>query len=332
MQKNVTILLFTIVLYVLFSTSVLAERIFAEEFIAACNLPMEEIYNGQSVAPVKDTIYYLLNNGDIYTRNAKTKTYSFYASVPAYPTFNIETPFAAQSLATKEQVANAVICLIPSAEEVYGFNYYTGAIGLVNTEGIQWQERRLDVSVLMRKDIDYPEAFGQAFIEEGKLYAFHDMNRTSPREPQTVLLIFDLSTGEYESVALPDTIAFCRYRQGELLLLVDDGSEVPALCTYAIGSGQRTDVKTTVPISIRRATYAQSWYLHEAIGGLAYDATCNGIYIADTTSLWRSIDGEPFEQLMTGENWDKLSGINEAWVLSGGEYVFRNDWLYALEM
>lgn len=158
-------------------------------------------------------------------------------------------------------------------------------------------------------------------MEDGKLYAYLDMGLTLAKKPQPSLLVFDLSTGACTPFALPGTISFCRYTPGKLLFLQDSGTEIPALAVYDIASEQLTDLGVTVPTSISRKTFENSFLLHSEIGGLGYDEEHNIIYLADAKGLWHSISGAPFALKKVGDTWEQPSAVAEARVLSSGGYV-----------
>lgn len=329
LMKQLAALFTALILCLSCAAAALAEKLFDDDLVAAFDLSPTDIFEGISIAAVQDTVFQLMQGGDIYAWDSQTNAYALYAHVPGYPTWNIEIPFSLQSDSLKAKVADAVICLIPSAEGIYGFNYFTGAIGLIGADGIHLNDVKLDVSALIPKGSDYPEAFLNAFVEDGKLYAYHDMNFTTPKEPRPSLLIFDLSTGTCTPVALPDTISFCYHTPGKLLFLQDNGTKTPALAVYDIASGKLTDLNVAVPISIARKTFGKSWYLHCEIGGLAYDAVRDIIYLGDTQGVWHSVASAPFERKTLIESVKAPPvPLGEAWALASGGYIFQSGWRY----
>jgi len=304
------------------------ERIFGDSFVATCDLPHADIYNGVSLTVVDNTAFHLMRSGDIYAWNPDQDMYSFYVHVSACPLINVEIPFSRQSESVRTELTEAVSCLIPADEGLYGFNDISGMIGLIDKEGWHVNDVRLVTSALRLSDDDYPEALRNAFIEDGNLYAFHDINLTLPAKPQTTLLVFNLLHGDYSATKLPDTITFCRYTSGKLLCIQDSGTQTPTLAVYDIASHQLTALDMAVPISIERKIFAESWYLHCEIGGLAYDEAHDIVYLADAEGLWRSIAGAPFERAPMKDAWESMFGTAEALVLSSGGYVTQNGWPY----
>lgn len=305
------------------STGALAERIFGDDFAAACQLSSKDDYDGISIAVVQNTVYLLMQNGDIYTWNSQTNTYAHYAHVPESPMFDLEVSLSRQSDEIKSKIAEAVTHLVPTMDGIYGFNDYTGAIGAIDADGIRLLDVNLDVSVLRPKGNDYPWEIQSAFIEDGKLYAYFNMGLISSQKAGPSLLTYDLATGESSHIDIPNTIAFCRYTPRKLLFLQDSGTETPALAVYEIASRQLTDLNLAVPISIPRKTFAKPWDVRSSIGGLAYDAPHDIIYLADTKGLWCSVAGAPFERKTTDSTSEPLNPLGEAWVLASGGYVSR---------
>ena len=314
------------------SISALGEKLFDERFIADCHLQPEEIYKNQCVAPVGNTVYQLMRNGDIFAWDSQTDEYALYAHVPKFPSFNSEIPFHSQSDSIKAEIEDTVFYLISSPDGLYGINLVTGAIGLIDANGIHFNNVKLDTSFLKPSTEEWPMAFANAFIENEKLYAYFDIGLlTGEMPPQTTLLIFDLITGDCSTIYMENTIAFCRYTSGKLLLLQDDGTETPKLAIYDIASEKSSDLDLVIPISMNRNTFQNSWEIHSEIGGLAYDSTNNTTYLSDVHGVWISIAGQPFERQSSRSGWDMLIGTAEAWVLSSGDYVFQNGWAYYIK-
>ena len=306
-----------------------ADGIFKEAFITACDLSAEDIYHGQSIAAVQNTVFQLMRDGAIYAWNSSTDEYSLFANVPGFPAFNSEVPFSKQSKAMRADIENTVFSLIGTSDGLYGFNPVTGAIGLIDANGIHLNEVALDTSPLRPSQDKWPTAFQNAFVEDGKLYACHDVNLLDgEKAPETMLVTFDLITGASTSVSLPNVISFCRYTDGKLLLLQDNGTETPILVVYDIVSEQLKEIDVTVPFSIHRMYFSDSWELHSQIGGLAYDSANDIIYLADAQGLSSSVAGAPFVGQKLDNDWNMIMATSEAWVLPSGGYIYQNGMPY----
>ena len=309
--------------------------IFGDSLAQAFQLTKDEVSTGLGVTAIGDTVYELLSNGELYAWDPAQDSYSLYARVPAAPIINAEIPFSRQSAEVQRALTESVSQLIPAEDALYGFNDLTGRIGIIDPNGWHVNDVLLGTAALKSSDAAYPERLRNAFITEGKLYAFHDLAYSTSFKPRPALLVFDLLSGACTAVKMPDTITFCRYKPGTLLCLRDNGTETPALAVYALASGRTTPLAVTVPVSMERTYFEQAFYLHCRIGGLAYDAVHDAIYLADVRGLWRSASGAAFAPVVQNSwpVWDHAgksmtTAETEAWVLSSGGYVFENGPLY----
>lgn len=325
--KPILVFLMTMALFPASAVIARAERLYLDAFVESCGLSHSDTANGVSLTVFKNTVFHLLRSGDIFTWNPDQDLYSFYAHVPVRPVVNVEIPFSRQSESLKNELTQSVSCLIPAQDGIWGFNDISGMIGLIDPNGWHVSDVRLDTTALKTSD-GYAEELRNAFISEGKLYAFHDINLTRPDPPQTTLLIFDLSSGACSVIKLPDIITFCRYTSGKLLCIQDSGIKIPTLAVYDIESQKMRAIDVTIPISIEREYFAQSWNLHCQMGGLAYDNARDIIYLADAQGLWRSTSGVAFERVNEKDRWKTMMATAEAWVLSSGGYVTQNGWPY----
>lgn len=328
--KRSVLFLLTMTLCLSCALAAQAERIFSGSFRAACALTADE-NTSNSLTVVDDTAFILLKSGDIYTWDPQQDSYTFYVHVATYPLVNVEIPFTRQGEALRAELSDTVCCLIPADDGLYGLNNISGMFGPIDEAGWHVGDVRLDVSMLRSSGDDYPENFRNAFIADGKLYAFHDIDITRGERIGTTLLVFDLSSGACEITALPDTITFCRYAAGQLLCLRDGGSEVPIFAVYDIASKQMTPLELVAPVVIERQLFSNMWHLNQVIGGLCYDGARGSIYLASEEGLWRSTQGAPFELVATpraDDLWESMTSAPEAWVLSSGGYVTQNNWIY----
>ena len=316
-----------------------AERLFRDSFAEAFHLTNNDILTGVSLTAAGDTVYRLLTDGDLYTWEPKGDRYALYAHVPAAPwaKVNVEIPFLRQSADVQCALTESVSQLIPAGDEIYGFNVLSGRIGLIDGDGWHSNGVCLDTAALWPSAEVYPERLRNAFITGGKLYAFHDINYSTSKTPQPTLLVFDLTNGACAVTEMPGTITCCRYTPGKLLCLQDNGTETPVLAVYELGSGRMTGMEIPVPVSIERKYFNQAFYLHCRIGGLAYDAGSDSVYLADTHNLWCSTAGGIFQQTANDlwAVWDQnhegesmMTAEVEAWTLPSGGYIFQNGTWY----
>ena len=307
-----------------------AERLFGASFTEAVQLPREDVYNERCQTVQGDRVYQLMLSGDIYAWDPATDSYTFYTHVPAEPRYNVEIPFEKQSASLQREITETVSLLIPSDEGLYGFNYRSGRIGPIDHEGWHELDVRLDVSRLYQTRDNYPHNLRSAFIEQNKLYAFHDVNLSSDKAPATELLAFDLLSGACAVTSLPDTAYFCRYAPGKLLCLQKDDACALHLAVYDIASQVMTPLDIAVPLSVKKSAFSSAIELRIETSGMAYDAQRDTIYLAGPKTLWRSADGAPFEAIPIIDGWEEKIPVSNAWVLSSGVYFGELGWPYAV--
>ncbi len=332
-RNRCAVLLCVLILSLSITGSAQTEVIFHDSLAAAYGLTLEDIYTALSLTVIGDTAYRLLSNGDIYAWQSQQDQYSLYANVPAAPwaRVNVEIPFSQQSAVTQRELTESVSQLIPAEDGLYGLNNLSGRIGSIDKNGWHVSDTRLNSAILWPSDAVYPEPLRNAFITEGKLYAYHDLHYSTVEKPQPTLLIFSLSTGACSVTQMPGVITFCRYAPGTLLCLMDSGTETPSLALYEIASGQMSEFEVAVPVSVERKYFEQSYRLHCRIGGLACDAADETIYLASVHALWLSAAGAAFQQAAEDvwQVWDHegesmTTAEADAWVLPSGGYIFQN--------
>ena len=308
-----------------------AEQLFGTALVEACQLPREEAYMDRSRTAQGNRVYQLMLSGDLYAWDPATDSYALYAHVPAEPRYNVEIPFEKQSASLQREITETVSLLIPSDEGLYGFNYRSGRIGPIDQDGWHELDARLDVSRLYQTKDNYPRNLRSAFVENGTLYAFHDISlNTDAAPPATELLAFDLVSGKCAVTSLPDTAYFCRHTPGRLLCLQLGDACALYLAVYDIASQTMTPLDIAVPLSIDKRAFSSSMRLRIETSGMAYDAERNIIYLPGPKMLWRSIDGAPFEAIQIVDGWEEKIPVSNAWVLSSGVYFGELGWPYAV--
>ena len=327
-MKRLFFLFASLLIYLMLHSSVaLSERVFEEAFFEATFPESDGLVSSLSVAVSQEKIYCLMGNGAIYCWNPQTKDYRLYAHVPAVPSFNIETSFSAQSNDIKEQLSEAVFTLIGAHGHLYGFNPITGTLGRIDEQGIHWNHVQMDTSMLIRKDSSYPPTILYPIVDGEELYGFYDMAWEDPNELplRSVLISFDLNTGECKSVDIKKTYALCPYGIDKLLLLRCDDTDTLILSIYDRVTGELQNIDLSIPLDLELDDYGDWWSVSAQIGGLAYDVNSNAIYLADAIGVWVSRDGGEFTRAKAvDDGWTHLYPGACAWILSDGSYVLYN--------
>lgn len=300
-----------------------AEEIFSETFQDSSGISSRNNVR-ISETVVGNTVYYMIQDGSIYTWNPDQRVYEHFTKVEARQFINIEIPFTRQSDAVQKAYTETVSMLVPSEEGLYGFNDISGLIGLIDKDGWHKNEVRLDTSKLRSSEDDYPDQLINSFMYDGKMYAFYDRIWINPGTIDTSLLVFNLADGTCDVKKLPGVIVFNRYKHNKLICIKDSGNDLPILSVYDFTSNAMNDLGISIPTSMSRGDFSLSWQVHSKLGGLAYDQVRDRIYYADESGIWGSFEGKPFEQIPLKGPWLRVSPLARAYVLSSGAYVTLN--------
>ncbi len=307
-----------------------AEIIFDIAFGESVDMYKDGLVGRQDVMVVQNKAYALYSNGDIYCWDGEERAYSYFAKVDAVPDVYNEKPFSKQTDEMKAELSNCVFSLLSDGEQLYGFNTISGKIGVITADGITWNEVPLDVSVINQNDSTYPICVNNSFIYNNQMIATYDMYDVAFKgDYAPVILQFDLSTGACTVTDYPKAITMCHYQDDTMLVLEDQGTDVPTFTLYNLTTGQSTPLGMDAPFTINRKLLASKYDILDTLGGIAYDTVTDTIYIATQTNLWSSTAGEAFQaDTMTDQPWEYMIPSGEAWVMPNGTYVFRNGSAY----
>ncbi len=307
-----------------------AEIIFDIAFGESVDMYKDGLVGRQDVMVVQNKVYALYSNGDIYCWDGEERAYSYFAKVDAVPDVYNEKPFSKQTEELKDKLCNCVFSLLSDGEQLYGFNTISGKIGVITADGITWNEVPLDVSVINQNDATYPVRENNSFIYDNQMIATYDMyDVTDKGDYAPVILQFDLSTGACTVTDYPKAITMCHYQDDTMLVLEDQGTTVPTFALYNVTTGESTPVGMDAPFTVDRKLLTDRYEVLDHLGGIAYDAVTDTIYIATRDNLWISTAGEAFQAAtLTDQPWEYMNPAGEAWVTPNGIYVFRNGSVY----
>lgn len=308
------------------------QEIFGSDFFEAVGLQTLSEIASNNLTVSGDSIYRLMSNGDIYKYVPATGTYTYYSHVSPLPTVGYSSDMRYSDLDeyVQRQVDETVLQLIGTNDRLLGYCPTSGKLGWITESGIEWCPVKLDNSIQRAKDRAYPEDLLSPFVENNKLYAFYNLNGVEEK-CRTVLLVFDLATGNCSTTELKDTYMMCRYGSGHILLLTGSAQSGLKFVDYDLNSGSMTPLSIRFPGNPGSDAY-ESWENFTGkLGGLAYHAGSDSIVIATADSLWISRNGQPLEKLSLGGNgWTELRAFTQSYFTSKGEYVFHNGYTYLI--
>ena len=262
----------------------------------------------------------LYRDNSIWRWDADTGDYQYVTRVPMAEM--TEKTLSRLSSSEREYQLTAVTDLIGMDGELYAFNALSGRLGLIDEEGVHWNETTLDTAPALKPGAGYPSCHFCPTIVGDKLYMLCDlvlMMGGSGYQP--ALVSCNLDGSDCQGSAYPGLISLCRYDDAHLLLLTATGLEL-----YDTATAQATPLPLTLPASVPQS--GDFWDVHGALGGLAYDTARDIIFLATPSTLYKSIAGGEFIACETDLEWElALQLLHPAAVLDDGAYVLYADGL-----
>lgn len=226
-----------------------------------------------------------------------------------------------------EQLYNTVTYISVWDGALYGYNVYSGRWGVIDDEGIHWEESSLNFSRLFHEDSFFPDRIAYSFMTDEALYVLAD----SPNEQGEyvyALFAFDLWDGTSERYDYDGLLgAASRYEEPggsqQLMLLYCD----ERLDTTYNGVFFNLDDRSFLPGSLWLDFLKEG---DENLGGLAYNSQTGEYYLAANGALYASgtwEDGTQFREIAV-LNTSYVIPETHGWALSGGRYAILSDGLH----
>ena len=208
--------------------------------------------------------------------------------------------------ANRQQIDETVTIIAEDESTLYALNQYSGKIGVITQEGLQWTAAFDPQAFSLDSGIS-PGRFG-AHVMNHKLYLL--MNCWD--EKTNFVLEINLLNGLTREMPVPQGYRMAPYND-QILLVCGGGEGSGALKTLDIVSGQITDLHLEAPAS----------------ECLAYDPELRAIYVGNNKGIFCSRNGEAF-QLISNLPKDFLWG--EGAVTQNGQYVFYSGGIWAMTL
>lgn len=277
---------------------------------------------------LEDTFYMLLPDG-VYRWQPGQEVPALYCSLPAAPAWRQgweTTPISGLDEALRAEVEGAVSYLIAGDGALWGYNAYSGRVGILSEGGIAWQAQRMEQSLLFPGDSMFLRGIPQyGFVENGILTFFAGVDSSLlPPGEGTLLLRMNLETGE--CTQLPTNRAsVCTYYGEDAVLLMRprDGASM-ALSVMDLQDGTLSDLPLVVPFADRSNDGRPS------PGGLAYDPAQQQIAFSLDDEVFLSTAGGPFAPIAGLTS--SISYHNPAWITGGGHYVVSGQGLHVVPL
>lgn len=302
------------------------ETIFDQDFFVSTGIWRDEHQlNPQTFSAVGSgrSVWAILHNdGSVWRWDADTGDYEYVVTVPMAKM--TEKPLNSLSASEREYQLTSVTDLIGADGKLYGFNALSGRLGLIDEQGVHWNEVTLDTAPALKRDTGYPSCHFCPTIVGDRLYLLCDLVLTMGGSGyRPALVSCKLDGSDTQGDVMPGLISLCRYDDAHLLLLTMTGLEL-----YDTATAQTTHLPLILPATVPQS--GDFWDVHSALGGLAYDPARDTIFLATTTALYTSTAGGAFVERASDMDWHwahSLESAHPATVLDNGTYILYADGL-----
>jgi len=243
---------------------------------------------------------------------------TLFCNLPPTPEWKNEwydSSFDSLSNEDKAALGGVVTDLVIGEDTLWGYNAYSGMLGMITEKGIVWNEKKLDVTYYFTGESTFLRAIPMlAFIEDGKLYMFMEKDSgLKPMNETTVLLRFELTDGKYDILETNNAITCCRYQSGFLLLLRRASTSSVSISIMDITTGMIEDLSIPLPFE------DGSLEGRASVGGLAYEPENDQIYLSAQSQVWKTkVDALPTAVAYIPS---EIFYDMPAWILSDGRYA-----------
>lgn len=214
------------------------------------------------------------------------------------------------TLPEDDDQTGAVTYMATDGEMLYGLSCSTGRVCTVDAQGAHWMDVTLDLSALKRER--YDDIFLRIWVDGDTLCALA-YNLEGDENPYS-LWMYDLKTGAATRCPVEDLAGACPGASGEILCLTGYMSGVFSISAYSMADGSEREVISCASLQNEDGM----------LGGMAYNAESDTLYIATSGKVWRSAAGADFEGMAPGA----MMGImpdTEGWALADGRYAVMLD-------
>lgn len=292
---------------------------FTNEFLSSVESAEEKTISIIQLAFLDDTFFAYLNNSTIYSWNPADRTPRHFCDLPKNPeilTLDYLRDYKTIDEQIKIQWDETVDCLATGDGKLWGFNLTSGKFGEIKEKtGVEWAEIKLDASCFMPDGMSWPLYVANAFVKDGKLYAFvaYD-NGVYPRNNYG-LFVFDLSDGSCNPIEIEDVQGYCAFDSNNILVLRWHDDNTRSLGILDLQSKIISDFPYALP-------EVQD---NHAIGGLAYNTDTRQVFFSTEGQVWASnADGSCVA--VAPIPLPNVLGETPAWLISDNIYaVFENE-------
>lgn len=318
MRKLIALGAICLLLLIPFSTSVAgAETKNADLFTQAefASSQLAGLYTRQIVKQ-GDTLYAYLNNAAVYSWGISDSIPHSFCQLPEFPE-PVSTAYCNLESEAKAKWDESVSFLATGDNALWGVNVFAGKIGKITEDGIQWDERQLDVARLMPDGYAWPLRVVSAFVTNNTLYTYVALDNGPYPQNNYEMLTFDLTSGSCKVVDIKNAQGVCAYKFGTVLLLYSTNENTWIINVMDLATGIITDSPFhSFPSAIDKP-----------IGGLAFDPVSDRLFFTAKNQVWGAAEGEPYMP-MAFVPVPEIVGEAIAFTLEDGRYALFYGCLY----
>lgn len=239
--------------------------------------------NTRQIVMLGDTLYAYLDNAKVYSWRISEPGPRMFCQLPELP----EGAFPAYDRlgsGAKARLDKIVSCLATGDDALWGINVFSGKIGKITTDGIQWNEIQLDVTRLMPEGVPWPLRVVRAFVANNTLYTYVAMDDGVYPQNNYEMLAFDLSNGSCSVLDIHNAQGICEYKPGAILLLQPTDENTWTMQEMNLSTGTISESPFPSFPSAR----------DKPIGGLAFDPVSDRLFFTTVGQVWSASQGEAY--------------------------------------
>lgn len=231
--------------------------------------------------------------------------------------YNGQATYENLSSDDRAQADETVQVLLESEGVLYAINQYAGRIGTVNEQGVQRQKQCFDASFVLSPDGGQRQIMSAAMLGESLFlladYWEEDLNRN---QNGSVIRI-GVSTGETERLKTPGALGMCLYKDGLLLLRLDEAGKY-YLTALNDGTGELRDLPIALP--------------NEDEAVVSYQADGNKLYLATRDGVYCAYGDGAFSMVLNNPAPNSMSMFGKARIVENGSYALWTDGIFVMPL
>lgn len=277
-----------------------AEILFDAEYFRTSGLREEGVQTIHSISYVDNTFVAYLDDESL-------RTYDMDGSLLLYcqlPEVSLN-PYIQPTI---NELQGIVTNIATDGTVLYGWNVYSGQFGVIDSNGIKWNDVCLQIEHLHPYGSVEAYRIGASYVRNSTLFVFASLTEYSGKT-EYCFYAYDLLSGQEKIFTIPDVVGVCPGDNDQFFFLCKNET------TWSINM-LSTSTGDVVPYSLDMSAFP----IDDSICGLAYDQEEKKIYFAcEGTVYSETAEGLPLG--IGSVNTNGCMSESSAWILSNGRYA-----------